>query len=88
MFNRKYYLEDKQEGGKSLSHKIDYKIITCKTPIKNHYTFEKELLGRGSFGEVYQAMNKQTRVKVAIKSVDKKEHNDQLSQMMSELVIF
>ena len=41
--------------------KLDYKIHTCKEPLNNHYTLEKEMIGSGAYGHVRLGVKKQTK---------------------------
>ena len=49
---------------------------------EKYSNFEK--IGKGTFGNIYKAQNKETKYYVAIKEIDKEWYNDPMNSILKE----
>merc|ERR1712060_820229 len=55
-----------------ISLRLSEKLILIQSDPKDHYDFDKKVLGKGTFGKVRRAVSKETKEEVAIKKIRKK----------------
>ncbi|KAM3140657.1 hypothetical protein pb186bvf_007255 [Paramecium bursaria] len=65
---------------------IDIKKFSFQMCLQDHYKLQK-LLGEGAFGKVYKAIHKETKLKFAIKKLQKEELFDKNSPLAREIDI-